>query len=65
MRTPFSRIPETTGQQRATLADEFSESSSIAVAEPVVAASEVGTAKEWLEAALADLENREADPHVE
>lgn len=41
------------------------ESSRIAVAEPVVAASEVGTAKECLEAALADLANREADPDVE
>jgi hypothetical protein len=43
----------------------FSESSRIAVAEPVVAAAEVGTAKEWPEAALADLENRKADPDVE
>lgn len=65
MRRPSSRIPEMTGQQRAAHADEFSESSRIAVAEPMVAASEVGTAKEWLEAAMADLENREADPDVE
>jgi hypothetical protein len=65
MRTTFSRIPAMTGQQRTALADEFSQSSRIAVTEPVVAAYEVGTVKEWREAALGDLESREADPDVE
>jgi hypothetical protein len=74
MTTSFSRIQEMTGQQRPVLADEFSEASRIAVAEPAAVVGGVGphprhpalgTAKEWVEAALGDLENRETEPDVE
>ncbi|MDT5234071.1 MAG: hypothetical protein QOF47_58 [Mycobacterium sp.] len=74
MTTSFSRIQEMTGQQRpssltSSLKLPVSRSRSRrrwwAALGRIHGMPALGTAKEWLEAALGDLENRETEPDVE
>jgi hypothetical protein len=73
MTTSFSRIQEMTGQQRPS---SLTSSLKLPVSRSrrrrwwaalgrIHGMPALGTAKEWLEAALGDLENRETEPDVE